>query len=227
MGTCGCCKCLDENNNTLNINSNEKEPINNMNKDKFFHENKNQITDKLIQKKNNKNDEQEIIIIFKDEEREYAIACKNSEIFSKMEEKLYSDHFNYSKKIFDGINNSTLINVRISLEKMFPYFNIDPNMFVGNHHFCYFVNDIKINKSKTIKENNIKDHDIISMSYLDINLINVYFKSDEPDINYKLSCYDIYLFYTIEQKLYLDNIILQEKKLFFKLKEKMYIKHLH
>ena len=220
MGTCGCYKGFDESNNTLNINSNEKEPINNINKDKFIQEKKIKITNKLIQRENNKNDEQTIIIIFKFEEIEYTVACKNSDIFSRVEEKLYTECFFKPKNMFELSNNSKLIDAWNNLGKMFPFINIDPNMLIGNHHFCFFVNGIKIDKSKTIKENNIRDHDIVLISYLDINLINVYFKSDNPEINYKLSCYDIYLFYTIEQKLYIDNPILQEKNIIFQVEGK-------
>ena len=204
MGTCGCGKVLDENNNNaLKINSKEKEIINNINKDIFLKENKNKNIDKLIKKENNVNGDQAIIIVFKFEEREYTIACKNSDIFSKVEKKLYTESFFEPKKMFDGLNNSTLINVRINLRKMFNDSVIDPKMFVGNHHYCFFVNGIKIDKSKTIKENNIKDQDIVLMSYLDINLINVYFKSDNPEINYKLSCYDKYIFFIQLNKNYI------------------------
>jgi len=215
MGTCDCSKGIEESNNTLNINSNKKEPINNINKDKFIQEKKIKITNKLIQRENNKNDEQTIIIIFKFEKIEYTVACKNSDIFSRVEEKLYTECFFKPKNMFELLNNSKLIDAWNNLGKMFPFIKIDPNMFIGNHHFCFFVNGIKIDKSKTIKENNIRDHDIVLISYLDINLINVYFKSDNPKFNYKLSCYDIYLFYTIEQKLYIDNPILQEKNIIF------------
>lgn len=58
MGTCDCSKGIEESNKTLNINSNKKEPINNINKDKFIQEKKIKITNKLIQRENNKNDEQ-------------------------------------------------------------------------------------------------------------------------------------------------------------------------
>ena len=185
MGACGCSKGIDESNNTLNINSNEKEPINNLNKDKFIQEKKIKITNKLIQRENNKNDEQTIIIIFKFEEIEYTVACKNSDIFSRVEEKLYTECFFKPKNMFELSNNSKLIDAWNNLGKKFPFINIDPNMLIGNHHFCFFVNGIKIDKSKTIKENNIRDHDIVLISYLDINLINVYFKSDNPEAAYE------------------------------------------
>ena len=217
MGTCGCGKVLDENNNNaLKINSKEKEIIININKDKFLKENKNKNIDKLIKKENNVNGDQAIIIVFKFEEREYTIACKNSDIFSKVEKKLYTESFFEPKNIFSGLNNSTLINVRINLRKMFNDSEMDPNELIGDYHFCFSLNGIKIDKSKTIKENNIKDHDIILISYLDINHINVYFKSEEYDINYKLSCYDIYLFNTIEEKLYIDNPELEDTNIIFK-----------
>ena len=155
MGTCDCSKGIEESNNTLNINSNKKEPINNINKDKFIQEKKIKITNKLIQRENNKNDEQTIIIIFKFEEIEYTVACKNSDIFSRVEEKLYTECFFKPKNMFELSNNSKLIDAWNNLGKMFPFIKIDPNMFIGNHHFCFFVNGIKIDKSKTIKENNI------------------------------------------------------------------------
>ena len=121
MGTCGCYKGFDESNNTLNINSNEKEPINNINKDKFIQEKKIKITNKLIQRENNKNDEQTIIIIFKFEEIEYTVACKNSDIFSRVEEKLYTECFFQPKNMFELSNNSKLIDAWNNLGKMFPF----------------------------------------------------------------------------------------------------------
>ena len=76
------------------------------------------------------------------------------------------------------------------------------NLFIGNNHICFYSHGIKVDKSKTLKENNIEDEDDIFFEYLDFNQINVNFVLDEPEINYKIPCYDIYLFSTIEQKLY-------------------------
>ena len=122
MGTCGCGKVLDENNNNaLKINSKEKEIIININKDKFLIENKNKNIDKLIKKENNVNGDQAIIIVFKFEEREYTIACKNSDIFSRVEEKLYTECFFQPKNMFELSNNSKLIDAWNNLGKMFPF----------------------------------------------------------------------------------------------------------
>ena len=65
--------------------------------------------------------------------------------------------------------------------------------------FLFTWNWIKVDKSKTIKDNNIEEDDDIFFEYLDINQINVNFVLDGPEINYKIPCYDIYLFSTIEQ----------------------------
>ena len=93
----------------------------------------------------------------------------------------------------------------------------DWNLFIGNNHICFYSHGIKVDKSKTLKENNIEDEDDIFFEYLDFNQINVNFVLDEPEINYKIPCYDIYLFSTIEQKLYNEYPKLKEKHLLFQI----------
>ena len=170
----------------------------------------------------NENDKKLITVIFQetDNSREYPIACNNTDIFSLVEEKLYKEH-SYLK----GINSSNHFNkVMYNLNKMFPNIimknNYDPNSMIGNNHICFYSNGIKVDKSKTLKENNIEDNTIILLEYSYFNQININFTLDNPKINYKISCFDIYLFSTIEQKLYKDNPKLEGKNISFKVKGK-------
>ena len=100
------------------------------------------------------------------------------------------------------------------------------NLFIGNNHICFYSHGIKVDKSKTLKENNIEDEDDIFFEYLDFNQINVNFVLDAPEINYKISCYDIYLFSTIEQKLYYEYPELDGKNIIFQLEGNKIIKSL-
>ena len=130
----------------------------------------------------------------------YPIVCDDSEIFSSVEKQLFKKH-PYLKGV--GMNESNLKMEKVlnDIEKTFQINQIMPdwNLFIGNNHICFYSHGIKVDKSKTIKDNNIEEDDDIFFEYLDINQINVNFVLDGPEINYKIPCYDIYLFSTIEQ----------------------------
>ena len=94
--------------------------------------------------------------------------------------------------------------------------SLESNSMVGNNHISFYSNGIEIDKSKTLKENNIEDNAIILFGYSNIKPVNVNFISNIPQINYKLSCYNIYLFSFIESKLYDEYPELKEKYIIFK-----------
>ena len=191
--------------------------------------------DKPISKDINKisiKNEEELITVFFKEEDDYEklfIPCNNLYFFSSIEKKLYKEH-PYLKGINMREKNSKMSKVFNNLKKLFGdikiYNDYDLNLLIGNNHICFYVFGIKVDKSKTLKENNIKDDDVILLKYSDFNLININFILDAPEINYKISCYDIYLFSTIEQKLYYEYPELDGKNIIFQLEGNKIIKSL-
>ena len=99
-------------------------------------------------------------------------------------------------KIHCNINGKFSI-IEQNLYKKYPYFKNTENYF--------FLNEKKINKNKTLKENKIKDNDIIILKILDLkqNLINVIFDSIDQKIQkYSMLCRKTEKFAIIEQDLY-------------------------
>ena len=78
-------------------------------------------------------------------------------------------------KMYCNINEKFSI-IEQNLYKKYPYFKKTKNNF--------FLNEKKIDKNKTLKENKIKDNDIIILKILDLkqNLINVIFDSTDQKI---------------------------------------------
>ena len=239
MGTCDLCKIFNicrkshpsqtyNNNNINNINNQnliseeEKIKIN----DEFIQEEKNikkqKFDDKSISKDNKnksidkENGKKKIIVNFEYGTTKYPIICGDSEIFSSVEKKLYEKH-SYLKGLGMNITNLMMEKVLNNLGEIFSINPMiqDPNLLIGNNHICFYAKGIKVDKSKTLKENNIEDDDYILLKYSDFNQINVNFIFDDPKINYKIPCYDIYLFSTIEQKLYAEYPELKTKHILF------------
>ena len=247
MGTCDLCKIFNicckstpaqtDNNNNINNDNNQnliseeedKIKINDIN-DKFIQKEKNikkqKFDDKPISKDNKnkplhkENDKKKITVNFRKKfgVTKYTIECDDSEIFSSVEKQLFKKH-PYLKGV--GMNESNLKMEKVlnDIAKTFQIIQMMPdwNLFIGNNHICFYSHGIKVDKSKTLKENNIEDEDDIFFEYLDFNQINVNFVLDDPEINYKIPCYDIYLFSTIEQKLYNEYPELKEKHLLFQI----------
>jgi len=167
----------------------------------------------------NEKDKNLITVIFKERNNyiEYPMACNDTVIFSLVEDKLYKEH-SYLKGF--SISNTKMNIVQDNFNEMFPNLmmqnNAEANSMIGNNHIYFYSNGIKVDKSKTLKENNIKDNSVILLDYMDFNPIDIKFILDNPKINYKLTCFDIYLFSTIEQKLYNEFPELEEINILFK-----------
>ena len=103
-----------------------------------------------------------------------------------------------------GEKNITMMN---NLDKMFPNImmnpSLEPNSMVGNNHISFYSNGIEIDKSKTLKENNIEDNAIILFGYSNIKPVNVNFISNIPQIYYLVT---IYIFFHLLKVNYMMNI---------------------
>ena len=124
-------------------------------------------TDKLISKDNN--------LFFQNDYIDYLIPCNSSDIFSSVEEKLYEE-YSFLKITGIGEKNIMMNNVMNNLDQMFPNImmisGLEANSMVGNNHISFYSNGIEIDKSKTLKEKNIKDNAIILFKYSNIKQVN-------------------------------------------------------
>ena len=111
-----------------------------------------------------------------------------------------------------------------NLKELFPDMLMDLkedlNEYIGNDHIYFTANGNLVDKEKTLRENKIKDNTIIIINYTDFKKINVNFISVSPKINYKLACYDIYIFSMLEQKLYDEYPELEEKNIIYEVEGK-------
>ena len=215
MGSCDSREVAGAKNNNNKNNDNNKE------EDKIkIYDGKKNDKQKHIDKPIS-NDQELITVIFSDMNGsiKHPLICNKSEIFSSVEKKLY-EACPDAKGIKKGSNDALMTQVLNNLEELFPNLMInndyDPNSLIGNNYIYFHVKGIQIDKSKTLKDNNIKDNTIIIFSYSDFNQINVKFISDFFKIDYEIPCYDIYLFSTIEQKLYNEYPELKEINIIFK-----------
>ena len=111
-----------------------------------------------------------------------------------------------------------------NLKELFPDMLMDLkedlNEYIGNDNIYFLANGNLVDKEKTLRENKIKDNTIIIINYTDFKKINVNFISVSPKINYKLACYDIYIFSMLEQKLYDEYPELEEKNIIYEVERK-------
>ena len=225
---------INDNNMNQKLISGEDKQFNSKNINKFIPQEKNKINKKHTNKL--KSEKAEIIIdgnkkklinvIFMDKyffNQQIPITCYQSSIFSKVEEKLYRKH-SYLKGISLEEKKEMTNKLINNLLELFPDIfknNIeDPNTYIGNDHVYFSVNGNLVDKEKTLRENKIKDNTIILINYTDIKKINVNFISSSQKINFKLACYDIFLFSTLEQKLYEQYPELEGKNIIYEVEGK-------
>ena len=99
---------------------------------------------------------------------------------------------------------------------------IEEKLFFENpelkaYKISFYINDTLIDKSKTLKKNNIKNNSKIILSFLDKETIKINFFSDEPKINYSLLCLDSDMFTKVEKLFYNNFPELKEKNIIFKI----------
>ena len=63
-----------------------------------------------------------------------------------------------------------------NLDQIFPNImmisGLEASSMIGNNHISFYSNGIEIDKSKTLKENNIEDNAIILFKYSNIKQVN-------------------------------------------------------
>ena len=99
---------------------------------------------------------------------------------------------------------------------------IEEKLFFENpelkaYKISFYINDTLIDKSKTLKKNNIKNNSKIILSFSDKETIKINFFSDEPKINYSLLCLDSDMFAKVEKLFYNNFPELKEKNVIYKI----------
>ena len=131
---------------------------------------------------------------------------------------------NINNNMMNNMNNNMMNNINNNMNNLM---NLEEDNlminnkklkdFIGYNKLCFVTKENKIDKSKTLKENNITDNSIIFIKMLLMEKINLQFFVEEPKKYYKISCYDIEIFSSIEQQLINENQELKEKFIIFKI----------
>ena len=114
------------------------------------------------------------------------------------------------KKVF--VQNKILTNTGIKINNNNTIHQNNENYKIDSHKI---ISSSKENNSKNIKELILEESNLINIDENKRKKIKVIFKSEDPPINYSITCYNTKIFFKLEKKLIRKFPDISEEKLCF------------